>query len=759
MPRGSEQATARAARARSRGAPRPQVVVTTKFHPPAGRRAHVPRPALVARLASAPAGQLSVVSAPAGWGKTTLLADWYASEQGKRRIAWLSLDGDDNDPVRFLAYMVEALRRAAPELGEAAEAVLRAPGSTFLEVMLPALVNELEALPGSPVALVLEDYHVVVNREIHEAIAYLVERLPRTLALVLVTRSDPPLPLARLRARGELTEVRADELRFSPAETEMLLNEVLDLGLDESQVARLHERTEGWAAGLYLAALSLRGRPDASAFIAAFAGDDRHVVDYLAVEVLDNQPGDVRAFLAHTSILDRLSGPLCDAVVEGSRSARKLEEMERSNLFVVPLDNRRRWYRYHRLFATLLSRELEDTEPDLVPTLHSRAAAWYEAEGSVADVIHHLLAAGNVNRARELIARHWTESFNQGRLETVSRWLDELPRTALLADPQLCAARAWILLDRGEVDEAGRWIGLAAEADEPAAEHSVAILRAVHKFKAGDVSAAHSAARAGLALDWSSDLFGATVANCLAGITSFLLGRAEAAVSTLEDAARLAETAENQLGRMYALGWLALVHAEAGERPEAEVRSAAATLLADDPARSEHFVAMIGELARGRALADRGELGAAQAALRRAVQLSRRGAGRLEEAYARLALAEVVHALGARDDAVELVREARRTLEACADPGVLGEMLARSERRLRSPGGRGPAVASARDELTDREHAVLRLLATDLSRREIASTLYVSLNTVKTHTRAIFRKLGVSTREEARRRARERGLL
>jgi LuxR family maltose regulon positive regulatory protein len=753
MAHGRERAPARTGPGTGAGQPGP-IVLTTKLHPPAGRRAHVPRPALVARLAAAPPGQLTVVSAPAGWGKTTLVADWYASEEGNRPVAWLSLDEADNDPVRFVAYLVEALHRAAPELGERARALLGAPGSTFLEVMMPALVSELEALPA-PVALVLEDYHVITSREIHAGTGFLVEHLPPTLALVLVTRLDPPLPLARLRAGGELTEIRAEELRFSVVEATRFLNDVLRLGLDERQVARLHERTEGWAAGLYLAALSLRGRPDLDDFIAAFAGDDRHVVDYLAVEVLENQPEEVRSFLLRTAVLDRLAGPLCDAVVERTGSARLLEEMERSNLFVVPLDTRRRWYRYHRLFATLLQRELEEIEPELVPELHRRAAAWHRSGGSTDDEIRHVLAAGDVDAGRELIARHWTAYFNRGRLATVSGWLDGLPDGVALGDPALCIPRAWILLDLGRLDEAGRWIEAAAEGEE----HGVAILRAVHRFKTGDTERADEAARAAVELDWSEDLFGATVAHCLLGITAFLAGRSDAALPSLEEAVRLAEAAENQLGRMYSLGYLALVHAERGESEQAERRSAAAALLADDRGRAEHFVAMMPQLARGRALAERGELLEADTALQRASHLSRRGAGRLETAYALLALADVRQALGDRTGARTLVREAGRTLAACPDPGILRELLRRAERRLGLAPPAGAGMEAAPEELTDRELAVLRLLATDLSRREIAEALFVSLNTVKTHTRAIFRKLGVSTRDEARERARALGLI
>lgn len=756
---GARQPTALESVHRAAGPPAGPLIVATKLHAPTGRGALVPRPGLLARLAAAPAGRLVLVSAPAGWGKTTLIAEWAAAETESRQFAWVSLDPADNDPVRFFAYVVEALRRAAPELDEAAVDSLSTPGTTLVEVALPALVNEIEAL-STPIVLVLDDYHAIRSSEIHEGVSFLVERLPPTLSLVLVTRFDPRLPLPRLRARGELTEIRAEELRFSAAEAATFLNEVLGLGLDESQVGRLHERTEGWAAGLYLAALSLRGRDDVEGFIGAFAGDNRHVVDYLAQEVLENQPEHVREFLVRTSVLERLCGPLCDAVTGGSGSARMLADIERSNLFLVPLDTRRRWYRYHRLFATLLRQELGQRDPELVPTLHRRALDWCRRQGEIPEAIQHAFAAGEISEASELIASHWNAYFNQGRLATVAGWLDALPAETLGADSRLSVARAWTLMDLGRLDEAGRWTETASEGvpEERPSEGGAATLRVVHRFKVGDVGGANEAARRALALDWGEDLFGRTVATCLLGITLLLGGRAEEAATALGEALTLAEESENQLGTIYALGYLALLEAERGESEEAERRAAAATSLSDDPGRAEHFVTMVAYLGRGKALAARGEVVGADAALGRAVELSRRGAGRLEAAYALLARADVRLVLDDREEARALVRRAREILELCPDPGVLRESASALERRL-SLAAPPESPGTAREELTDRELAVLRLLATELSRREIGAALYVSVNTVKTHTRGIFRKLDVSTRAEAVRRARELELL
>ncbi|HTD76480.1 MAG TPA: helix-turn-helix transcriptional regulator, partial [Chloroflexota bacterium] len=289
------------------------ILLATKLRPPAVRQKRVPRVGLLERLRAVGWPRLTLVDAPAGSGKTTLLADWHAVRADAAAFAWLALDSGDNDPARFWSYIVEALRTAVSHVGAQTLTLLRTPGAGILELVLPTLINDLAEL-SEPVVLVLDDYHLVSNSEIHAGLEFFLDHLPPTLRVVLSTRSDPPLPLARLRARGELLEVRAEDLRFSAAETGIFLNDVLELGLDPADVARLHERTEGWAAGLYLAALWLRGRGDAHQFIEVFAGDDRQIVDYLGAEVLGNQPEAVRAFLLRTSILDRLCGPLCDAV-------------------------------------------------------------------------------------------------------------------------------------------------------------------------------------------------------------------------------------------------------------------------------------------------------------------------------------------------------------------------------------------------------------------------------------------------------------
>jgi LuxR family maltose regulon positive regulatory protein len=477
--------------------------------------------------------------------------------------------------------------------------------------------------------------------------------------------------------------------------------------------------------------------------------------------VLDGQPEEIRDFLLRTSILERLCGPLCDAVVDGHGSAAILEDIERSNLFLVPLDTKRQWYRYHRLFAELLRHELELREPGLAATLHRRASAWHRDEGTSPEAVHHTVAAGDLEEAGELIARHWNEFFNEGRLATVESWLDALGRESVLADPRLCVARAWVALDRGGLDEAGGWIESAPAGILPgpmrdgtsSLESAIAVLRAVHRFKIGDVRAANEAALQALELEPEGTQFGRVVAHILLGVTLYWSGRTHEAKAALEQAATLAKQADNKLGTVYALGYLAVAHADLAELDRADELADEALRLSDDPGRSEHFVTMLPHLACGKRRRQTGEIDEADQAIARAVELSRRGAGMLEIAWALLELAQTRRS-------EDLLREARRIAAGSPDPGVLPDLLSAAERAVRGAGtlrARNGPVAG--EELSDRELDVLRLLPTRLSQREIGGSLYVSVNTVKTHTKSIFRKLGASNREEAVERARELGLL
>src|SRR5215469_16781889 len=481
-------------------APGRDVLVATKFHVP--RAGFVPRPRLLARLSQGIGSGLTVVSTPAGFGKTTMLGDW--ARRSRSPAAWLSLDASDNDPARFWRYVAAALDRVRPGTDAPVMALLLGRQQPPLEAVATAVINELSVPGEGGVALILDDYHLVEAPPVHDSIAFLLDRLPPGLRLVLSSRADPPLPLARLRARGQLAELRAADLRFTLAETAAFLREVTGLDLPPASVAALQDRTEGWAAGVQLAALSLRGHADPAGFIAAFAGSNRYVLDYLTEEVLAGRPEQVLRFLLETSELGRLCGPLCDAVTGRTDSQALLEELERANLFVVPLDDVRRWWRYHHLFADLLRARLAHELPARVPGLHRAAAAWHAEHGFADDAVRHAMAAGETGWAARLVERHVEALLRRSEGATLDRWLSALPAAAVRARPRLCLAEAVAAIVGGRLEaveplvaDAGR--AFAAAGDEPH-EPSVGRARSV----LANVPAAIAFLRADLAR-WRGD--------------------------------------------------------------------------------------------------------------------------------------------------------------------------------------------------------------------------------------------------------------
>ncbi len=491
----------------------PHPLLATKLHVPRPRTRLVPRAHLVERLQQGMARQLTLVSAPAGFGKTTLLAQWLA-ENGLP-VAWLSLEAEDNDPTRFLAYLIAALQTLDAQLGTTTLALLSTPQPPSPEVVLAVLISEVTSRDIGDFALVLDDYHLITAESIQRGMTFLLEHLPPQLHLILATRADPPLPLARLRAQGQLTEVRTADLRFGAAEASAFLHEVMGLDLEASAIATLQNRTEGWIAGLQLAALSLQGRADVSAFLAAFSGSHRFVLDYLSEEVLARQPAVVQSFLLSTCILERLSGPLCDAVRGQEGSQAMLEVLERANLFVVALDDERRWYRYHHLFAEALRSHLRHTEPTLPPVLHRRASAWYEQHALPAEAVQHALAVPDVELAARLIEPIVLPVAFQGQLYTVLEWMNALPEALIRTRPFLCVYYAQVLTTTNQLEEAEARLQEAEQGiqEEVSASQAQIILGWVLDIRAdialfyGDIARAISLAQQALALLSEAQVF------------------------------------------------------------------------------------------------------------------------------------------------------------------------------------------------------------------------------------------------------------
>jgi LuxR family maltose regulon positive regulatory protein len=431
-------------------------LLATKLYIPKPRDGRVSRPRLTQRLDDGLERKLTLVSAPAGFGKTTLLAEWLASSRaGGRPVAWVSLDPGDNDPTRFWRYCIAALQTILPGAGANALTLLESSQPPPIEPVVTILINDLTTIEND-FTLVLDDVHVIDAQPVRGAIAFLVDHMPPRMHLVLASRADPPLPLAHLRARGESIELRAADLRFTPDEAAAFLTDVMGLSLPAGDVAALETRTEGWIAGLQLAALSMQGRDDIAGFIAAFTGDDRYIVDYLVEEVLRRQPEPVRSFLLQTSILDRLSASLCDAITGRNDGKALLESLERANLFVVPLDDRRQWWRYHQLFADVLRAHAMEEQPDRLPSLHRRASQWHEQHGLPADAIEHARAAGDHDAVARLLVANVEQFARLGRNASIARWASSLPDAMVKTSPRLALLLAASALATGSDLQAAR---------------------------------------------------------------------------------------------------------------------------------------------------------------------------------------------------------------------------------------------------------------------------------------------------------------
>ena len=543
-------------------------VLATKLYIPPPRAKIVPRPHLVDRLNEGLHRKLTIISAPAGFGKTTLLSEWIP--KSPRCVTWLSLDEADKDETRFWTYFIYSLQELRSDLGIAALDLLQSPQASPITSILTTLINDIATFPDS-FASVLDDYHVIDAKPVDDGLTFLLKHLPSQMHLVIASREDPNLTLSRLRARDQLNELRAADLRFSSGEASVFLNQVMDLGLSAEEVNSLETRTEGWIAGLQLAALSMQGREDIQGFIRVFAGDNRYIVDYLVEEVLERQPECVRSFLLQTSILDRLSGPLCEAVTGQDECNVLLESLERGNLFVVPLDDKRHWFRYHQLFADVLRAHLIEEQFDHIPTLHRRASAWYEQNGLISDAVHHALAAKDIDRAADLIELAWSVMDRSCQSAKWLGWVKKLPNDLVRARPVLSVGYAWALLDQGKLEagearleDAEQWLYKTAdEKVQPKATSAemvvvdkgeflflpatIASARAYLALALGDVPATMKYARQALdRLPAGDHLRRGTPASLLA-LASWTRGDLEAAEQSLADAMASFQQAGNIL--------------------------------------------------------------------------------------------------------------------------------------------------------------------------------------------------------------------
>ncbi|WP_028064055.1 LuxR C-terminal-related transcriptional regulator [Solirubrobacter soli] len=717
----------------------------TKLLIPEPRRGQAVRRRVLRALEAGRRRRLTLVSAPTGFGKTSALAAWGLT--GTARFAWVSLDEGDDEPTRFWAYVVAAIEGAAPEFAGTAARRLRAPGVSVADEVLPVLADALSPV-NAPLVLVLDDYHQITHEAVHAGMTYLLERLDPDVHVVLSCRHDPPLELGRLRARGELNEVRAPQLRFSDEEAAALLNGANGLNLDPEQLASVQARAEGWVAGLNLVAQSPRD-----------AGD-RLVSDYLWDEVAARQAPGTREFLMRTSVLERLSGPLCDAVAERADSAAILAELERRNLFLVPLDAEGRWYRYHHMFREMLVRRLQRHAPELVGDLHQRASAWFAGHDDLGGEIDHAVLAGHVHLAADALQRNWLALYSGGLGDRALGWIDRLPAATLAEYPELLLARSAMARAVGRIDEVEPWLRRAeqaadAEPDAPRrAELRAGIARQRAMLALGEARVGEAVRLGRLALDLRPDGSRHAVPDSLfLGVSLFFSAATAEAERRLRAYLDVTAAGEEDVRRVLAMALLAELHAGRGELDEAERLAEQSLEIATTRGLEGHA-----HVPAAIVLLGRGQVERAEERLERAAALARIGGDRIEIAHALLWLGIARARAGDPGGAEDALEAAREQLAGARVPSLV-ELIRDLELEIRDTPA-APALDPGDGEtLSTAELRVLELLPSDLTYREIADRLYLSLNTVRTHGQRIRRKLGASTRDEAVSAARRLELL
>ncbi len=774
-------------------------LLTTKLYIPPPRPGLVQRPRLIQRLdiGLRLGHKLTLISAPAGSGKTTLLSEWVdrgGTETAPPLVAWLSLGEEDNDATRFWTYLIAALQTVHADLGQKTLQALKDQTSSVQSILTP-LLNEIAAITDRTI-LILDDYHVISNKAIHDGLAFLLEHQPQQLHMVLSTRADPPLPIIQLRARGQLTELRANDLRFTPGEAATFLNETMGLNLTPEDIRALEARTEGWIVGLQLAALSMQGREDTREFISAFTGSHHYVLEYLTEEVLQQQPEPVQHFLLETSILDRLCGPLCDAVRFGTaetssnsggidvtgntNSAEILANLNHRNLFIIALDDAHHWFRYHHLFASLLNGHLCQSRPGDLPALHQRAATWYEENGYPDEAIRHALSAQDYEQASRIVVNNWRETFHQGWMNTAIHWLESLPPDLIHHSPPLGIAYCWTLYVRGDHGRIPQYLDRAVEAFEQSVAdgslptdnteyrivtHQVGLLRAVMSRYRDDVDAAMvNMEKVLLTMSQLQGEMGAAFAGLGYGASYLQIGHnyltagdMEQAASYFEQSAAYSQAAENFIAMGGAIFELTRIRVQQGRLREAEALCREALALAEQPKYAGWPAFCFVHIALADVLRASNHFDEAAEHLRQGIEVSRRSGHVLYLAHGHIVAAQLHHAQGDTAATLAAWQEVGR-LAATLDNPAFHRLLEKLSKEL----GIRPSITISQplvEPLSERETEVLRLICDGLSNREIAEELVIALDTVKRHASNIYGKLGVKRRAQAILKARELGLI
>jgi LuxR family maltose regulon positive regulatory protein len=735
-------------------------IFEAKLRPPPSRSEWVMRVRLLEELERASRRAVTLIAAPAGYGKTTVVAQWLASESAPANVAWISLDTSDNDPARLWTQIATALERAGCTVARDTTGFVAAGGYDMQAVVLPRIVDAIAAF-GEDITVLIDDFHMVRAVECNEQIDFFVKHLPANAHLVLISRADPALRLGRLRAAGQLSEIRADDLAFNFQEASTLL--VSDgIELSREAVSELMQRTEGWPAGLYLAALTLTGRADPIEFVHHFTGSNRFIGDYLTEEVLSRQTHEIRNFILNVSILDRFSAPLCDYLTETRHSASILRDLKHTNLFLIPLDSEERWFRFHHLFGAVARSALETEEPDLAARLHGRAAEWLSNNGYVEAAVEHALAADEAEHAAALVNASWLQYFDTGFETTVRSWIRAVEATPANRNTAHVVTAAWMAAFSGERDEMGRRLAQLdnVSADLPLPDGTYSVGSAVAMIQGffgfgGPVEMLASATRAA-ELETNGNTPWFAVANAALGHASYVIGDLDAAIDVLQKAAA-SETAPAVV-RILALSTLSLSQAELGDYDRSQHSAEASIDVVESRSLHAFPLASMAFTALGQSQAATGKLSQAMRTLEHGLQMRRKlpGLSPWRTIHHLLVMGRVAVLAGDLSLGRRLLDEASTMMRQYQDG--MTAMIARLEGARKSLRG---AQTTNRDDvaLTAREIDVLRQLARPLSLGEIASELYLSQNTVKTHTNALYRKLGARSRSEAVKIGRERLLI
>jgi LuxR family maltose regulon positive regulatory protein len=735
-------------------------MLEAKLQPPLARSEWVARTRLLENLQRATQRPVTLIAAPAGYGKTTLVTQWLASVYRPASVAWISLDMSDNEPVRLWTDIALALDRAGCVIARDIAGFIAASSPDMVAVVLPRIVDAIAAL-AEDLTVIVDDFDIVRSAECNEQIDFFVKHLPSNSHLVLITRADPTLRLGRLRAAGQLLEIRADDLAFNSEEASSLL--VADgVHLSGDGLSELMRRTEGWPAGLYLATLSLTGRADPTEFVRHFSGNNRFIGDYLTEEVLSRQSQDVRQFILDMSIVDRFTAPLCDHMKGGHSSAKILRDLQHTNLFLIPLDAENRWFRFHHLFGAVARSALETEQPDRAVMLHGRAADWLSENGYVDAAVEHALAAGNSDNAASLVQASWMQYFDAGLGTTVGRWLRALEASPAANSTATVVTAAWMAALSGQQEEMHRRLDQLNTVTDDAvlpdgtrsAESVVALIRGMFGF-GGPVDMLASAQRA-TELETDGNMPAYALARAALGHANYVAGDLDAAADLLPKAAY--SEAAPAVVRILALAILSLTQTELGRLDRSHKSAAEAMEVVE--ARSLHALPSIAFAftALGQSQAASGEIEKAMATLDHGLNLRRKVPG--------LSPWPTIHHLIVMGRVAIMADDlplARRLLDEASSmmkqyPQGMAHMNARLEalqKRLRE--SQNPGLNN--EHLTAREIDILRRLTGPQSLSEIASELYLSLNTVKTHTTSLYRKLGARSRSEAVKIGRERLLI